>query len=417
MKKIILLLSVCSLIFTGTTAQNKLSKTDIASLYSESNFTEFSAIAYHSSDSITTTYINISLNDLYYRSHKTENKKLAKFKISYQLFESYISKILMDSASYIYFDSLNFGIETEMIINFDIKAKFPADYILQITVTDLYQNESNTASQFIIIHKSNRYSRQNFFITDSEGYPIFNQNISKNQYFKLHYNQLDKSEITIRYYNRSFPLAKPPFSTEKVVTYTFEPDSFYTINLNNGHSELLELQYHGLYHIQADIMQKEGLTLFHFDEGFPYVNTPVQAILPLRYLTIQKEYDKLLSYKNQKVAVDSFWLERSSYQEERARNMISRYYSRIEKANKLFSSYQEGWKTDRGLIYVIYGPPTEVYRNKEEERWIYGASGNPMSINFYFQKIENPFTDNAYSLNKSPLYKNSWYVAIENWRR
>jgi hypothetical protein len=85
--------------------------------------------------------------------------------------------------------------------------------------------------------------------------------------------------------------------------------------------------------------------------------------------------------------------------------------------NFLFSSYQEGWKTDRGLIYIIYGPPSEVYRRDDEEEWIYGERGNPMSIRFYFMKVENPFTNNDFSLQRSPIYKTSWYVAVENWRR
>ena len=83
----------------------------------------------------------------------------------------------------------------------------------------------------------------------------------------------------------------------------------------------------------------------------------------------------------------------------------------------LFSSYQEGWKTDRGLIYIIYGPPSEVYRKTGEEEWIYGERNNPLSIKFYFYNIENPFTLNDYSLNRQPTYKTSWYIAIENWRR
>lgn len=416
MNKIILLFTTCIVLFIGAQAQ-KISKTDLAFLYTDMEFTTFNAVTYHSSDSISIVYVNIYLKDLQYNRNPFNNKKRSKFKISYNLFESYLSKSPIDNFSQIYYDSLNYDTESEMIINFDVKAKFPNNYILQITLEDIYKKESNKIHKYIKINKSNRHSRQNFFLTDSEGYPIFDQSIQKDQYFKIHHNQDTLKEITIRYYNHDFPLAKPPFSIDKEITYTFEPDSFYTIPLSNGHSDLLELQHNGLYHFQADMMQKEGFTIFHFDDGYPNINTPGQAIIPLRYLTSQKEYDKLISYSDYKTAVDSFWLRRASQQEERARKMIAKFYSRVEKANAMFSSYQEGWKTDRGIIYIIYGPPTEVYRNDEEERWVFGNSNNPMSINFYFQELKNPFTDNAYSLNKSPLYKDSWYIAIENWRR
>lgn len=417
MKKNILLLAASIFLLIGLKAQTKISKTDLADLYADSDFTSINALAYHTFDSLSIVHINVFLEDLQYNRNPRNDKRRAKFRISYQLYESFLSKYPIDSASQIYYDSLNYNTAAEMILNFDIKASYPNTYVLHIKLEDLYRKESNVIHKYMKINKSNRFTRQNFFITDSEDFPIFNQSIKKEQYFKVQYNNEDQKELTIRYYNKAFPLAKPPFSAEKEITYTFEPDSFYTITLSNGRSDLLELQHHGLYHFQADIRQKEGFTLFHFDDGFPNINTPEQAIIPLRYLTTQKEYDKLLSYKNYKTAVDSFWLKRSSQQEERARNMIAKYYSRVEKANDLFTSYQEGWKTDRGMIFIIYGPPTEVYRNDKEEKWVYGNSSNPMSINFFFLVVENPFTDNAYSLNKSPLYKDSWYIAIENWRR
>ncbi len=166
-----------------------------------------------------------------------------------------------------------------------------------------------------------------------------------------------------------------------------------------------------------DFSKTEGLTLFHFDDGFPQVSSPVEALLPLRYLTTEKEFNELLSYTDYKIAVDSFWIERSSRQPERAKNMIARYYSRVQKANQWFTSYQEGWKTDRGLIYIIYGPPSEVYKKQDEEEWVYGEQGNALSIEFYFYKMDNPFSDNDYQLQRSPAYKTSWYIAVENWRR
>jgi GWxTD domain-containing protein len=33
------------------------------------------------------------------------------------------------------------------------------------------------------------------------------------------------------------------------------------------------------------------------------------------------------------------------------------YYSRIEYANKNFKSYTEGWLTDMGMVYIVFGPP------------------------------------------------------------
>ena len=91
----------------------------------------------------------------------------------------------------------------------------------------------------------------------------------------------------------------------------------------------------------------------------------------------------------------------------RARAMIHKYYSRVVDANNYFTSYHEGWKTDRGLIYIVYGPPKIVYRGKDIEEWLYGEKGNNNSIRLQFD----------YSLVKSPSYKEKWYNIVNTWRR
>ena len=97
--------------------------------------------------------------------------------------------------------------------------------------------------------------------------------------------------------------------------------------------------------------------------------------------------------------------------------MIQKFYGRVVDANVFFTSYHEGWKTDRGLIYLVYGPPKIVYRGDGIEEWLYGEKGNSNSIRFQFLKVVNPFTDNDYSLVKSPSYKEKWYNIVNTWRR
>lgn len=408
-------LFIISFILSVNLNAKKLSKTDLSSMYTEHKFTGIDAVVYHTTDDTSTVFININLHHLHYLPID-ENHNIARFRIQYELYESYNSKLPIDSSSSTYNDSLHFGEEMQLVVDFDIGVSYPNKYILMIILTDLNKNEDGVIS-LIDIDKTNRYSAQNFFLSDENEFPLFGKYILENNYFKIQYNNPDTTQLVIRYYNKSFPLAKPPFSVEKNITYTFEPDSFFMVTLENGLSPLLELPYHGIYHLQADIKEPQGLTMFRFDDGFPDVSIPAQALAPLRYLSTEREFERLLSYSDYKMAVDSFWLERSSSKPDRAKNMIKRYYSRVQEVNRVFSSFQEGWKTDRGLIYIIYGPPSEVYRKDEEEEWVYGERGNPMSIKFYFYKVENPFTDNDYSLQRSPIYKTSWYVAIENWRR
>ena len=411
----VLLLSLLAI--NSNTFARKLSKINIARLYDENNFSFFEAVIYHKSDSISQVYVSLKPDDFRFLGSQDNHVIGANIEVRYELYQSWESSAILDSATIKVNDTSSFGKGLEMIVDFEVKAAFPGNYLLKIILTDLNINKDNEVFRFFNLEKSSKISRQNFLVTDSDGYPVFNNFVRQGQYFHILFNDTTVHNLYIRYYNRTFPLAKPPFATVKDVTYKFKPDSILSTDLVQGYSPLLELPDRGIYHIQPDLSKPDGLTLFVFDEGFPEIATPASAVAPLRYLTTSKEYNTLLKYQDYKAAIDSFWLERASNQPERAKNMIKKYYSRVQNANMIFSSFVEGWKTDRGLIYIIYGPPTEVYRKNGEEKWVYGKSGNPLSITFYFYQVDNPFTDNDYSLSRSPAYKNSWYIAIDNWRR
>jgi len=393
----------------------KLSKTDMSEIYSEFQFTQFDKSVFHKSEQFSTIYLNIRLQDFFYKQTKVEVYQ-AKFKVAYELYESYDSKSPIDTSSQFFSDTLFYGEEMDMIVDFDVPAIFPGNYVLKIKLFDIYQPENSTFS-IVNINKSSKLSAQNFLLTDQNDFPLFENFIPNGDYFKVHCTDTLITHMSMRYYSQTFPLAKPVFTVEKNKSYKFEPDSVYTVSFSSGISDILKLPYHGIYHLQADINKPEGLTLFQFDDGFPEVNSPALAVAPLRYLTTENEFKRLLSYQDYKIAVDSFWLERASQQPQRARNMIKRYYSRVQLVNKLFTSFREGWKTDRGLVYILYGAPSEVYRAEGEEEWVYGELGNPMSIKFYFDEVKNPFTGNEFELERSPNYKTSWMIAIENWRR
>jgi hypothetical protein len=56
---------------------------------------------------------------------------------------------------------------------------------------------------------------------------------------------------------------------------------------------------------------------------------------------------------------------------------MEEYYRRIEFANTNFTSYIEGWRTDRGMVYITLGPPNDIERHpfesesKPYEIWSY----------------------------------------------
>ena len=119
---------------------------------------------------------------------------------------------------------------------------------------------------------------------------------------------------------------------------------------------------------------------------------------------------------NLKSAVEAFWLARGG-NEERTRGLIKKFYSRVQDANRFFASYTEGWKTDRGMVFIVFGGPNALYLSSNSESWTYGTPNSTLALNFFFAKVNNPFTDNDFSLSRSPIYEANWYRAVETWRQ
>ncbi len=58
----------------------------------------------------------------------------------------------------------------------------------------------------------------------------------------------------------------------------------------------------------------------------------------------------------------SFWANRDPTPGTSKNELMDEYYMRVEYSKQNFESFQPGWKTDMGMIYILFGPPNEVER-------------------------------------------------------
>ena len=89
------------------------------------------------------------------------------------------------------------------------------------------------------------------------------------------------------------------------------------------------------------------------------------------------------------------------------------YFRKVELANLYFSSYKEGWKTDRGMIYLIYGVPDEVIKNGLNETWNYKSNKQ----SFSFVKTGSVYDPDYFVLIRERRYTESWYTTVDLWRK
>ena len=104
-----------------------------------------------------------------------------------------------------------------------------------------------------------------------------------------------------------------------------------------------------------------------------------------------------------------------------AQRVISLYYERVEEANKQFSNFKEGWKTDMGMMYILFGPPWYTFRSIDEVMWSYSYNRQDFETNFFFTRTKlntKYFPFDNYLLARNHQYFNVQYQQIQkslNW--
>jgi GWxTD domain-containing protein len=211
-------------------------------------------------------------------------------------------------------------------------------------------------------------------------------------------------------------LPAPAFSTYTPKSFDYAADSVFSLAMDTSGLASIRFEKLGFYHIQIDTTVKEGFTIYRFNEEFPYLTSSEQLVPILRFITTRQEYEDLMSQADKKKAIDDFW-QRNGGNNERAKSILKVYYTRAQEANLYFTSYCEGWKSDRGLIYTIFGQPNTLYKQENSETWVYGEDASYKSLSFVFVKVINPFSENDFQLNRSDMFKDEWYKGVDAWRQ
>ncbi|HEY9141049.1 MAG TPA: GWxTD domain-containing protein [Bryobacteraceae bacterium] len=71
-------------------------------------------------------------------------------------------------------------------------------------------------------------------------------------------------------------------------------------------------------------------------------------------------FKRLQTDEEREQFIENFWLRRDPTPDTVENEFKEEHYRRIAYANEHFASGIPGWKTDRGRIYIVYGPPDEI---------------------------------------------------------
>ncbi len=217
-----------------------------------------------------------------------------------------------------------------------------------------------------------------------------------------------KEKLWVKYFDKEFKPAAPPFTDKG---YRFNPKKEYTAAIEIPNNGTIRLEGKGLYFIQTDTSSNRGFYLNVFDKKYPKIISSRQMVQATRFITKLDEYKAMINANSTKESIEKFWLARSS-DEDDAKKLIKEYYTRIQISNRDFTTYKEGWKTDRGMIYIIFGKPESILKTKEKEIWVYDATSKRGSVRFEFKKIVGQVL-----LIRSDYFKRPWDVEVYEWRK
>lgn len=419
LKKYNLLLMGVFIIFFSCSETNKVQvkkKTDLSDIYNPSRSSLHPDYSIkHINDSASLTYIRLFPAELVFNEANEERESRASITINYRLYhieDESQNLILKDSSTiqkFLYQDDVRNSYFTAL----PLKAYYGSKYILQVSFRD--NNRSKESRKYLIIDKTSRFNRQNFSVLSARtNYPAFSDIFATGENFKLNFNQFGYDSIYVDYYSLDRTLPRPIFSAAPEIQMKTFPDSSYALPYND--SVIYNLPKTGIFLFK---MQKEsniGCTLFNFGESFPKAQTTDDLLWPLVYLSSTAEFRDLRLEPNRKLAIDNYWLKMASDMDD-ARELIRVYYNRVLFSNLYFSSYKEGWKTDRGMIYIIFGPPDMLDISPDLEIWKYRTRKSSSPLEFRFDRKDNMFSYEDYQLDRRSSSTAIWAEAVQSWKR
>lgn len=206
-------------------------------------------------------------------------------------------------------------------------------------------------------------------------------------------------------YSMDFGLADPAFGNMRELSPTLDPDSLFLFDASQSFQDWT------FYFLQCDTTGAAGRGFLKCPSYFPKLRKVEELVGPVQYLASAKEFAEIINSGSPKFAFEQFWI-RNAGGKEKAKTAISSFYNRVTWSNALFTNYKPGWKTDKGLIFLIFGKPDQVYRTNRKERWMY-LDGQE----FEFIRISTLFAPTLYTLIRKKEYRDRWIQRIGQIRK
>ena len=162
---------------------------------------------------------------------------------------------------------------------------------------------------------------------------------------------------------------------------------------------------------QSNTIKKIEKNITIFKPGISgYVKNIENSFRQMKYILTNSERKNAKGKKGKDLEIIflQYWEKRDPTPETSINELMEEYYIRVNYVNEYFNmSWKEGWETDFGMIYILFGPPDEVQRSNVNSSntsvyqvWYY----NRINKQFVFKdqngfgdyRLDRPFIGSAY---------------------
>lgn len=415
---------IASVISSCKTSQQAVDYKDLSYLYNPTKSPiNPRYIVNNQTDESSVLSVRFSSSDLFFSEANPQGVPTAMVLITVKLYSMSQGRALADTAV------LNLSIikekgKQEYVYNLPLKVEKSTEYLAEVKILDRLR--LIVAQSFVQFNTLSDYNRYNFRIVNHfDKNLLFSPVVRIDEYVNLVYSRGHVDSLFISYYKPFKEIPDPPSMLLPEKTLDYEPKQVVAL----PYSDTLPMMFpkEGIYLCSIERNIKDGFTFLNLGDTYPKLTAPEVMIEPLAYLASQDEMTLLRSAVKPKAALDAFWI-KCGGNVDKARELIRIYYTRVLYSNYYFTSYKEGWRSERGMIYIIYGPPDKVYKTSEGESWGYKKpvlnsrwSGRftvtDSYLFFNFKKRANNFSDNDFYLSRSETLVTYWDRAIASWKK
>ncbi len=367
---------------------------------------------YHNSGQESMLFFRLLVSEVVFNQANPQVKNQSRLTLSYTLYSSLANGEIAAQDTQSFFIDRE-SVEDEIVASLRIPTEPGKTYLMEVVLQDAIRQSSY--KDLILVDRFSEDPQQNYMLLNYPGNRVgFERYYYPGESFRIIKRDILADRIHVSVFPPRNVLPLPPYSVEEQPDLAPFPDSTFTATWSE--QTLFRLGGEGIYVFHFDPEKARGLCLTQFGESYPQIRLPADMLPPLQYLTTREEYQALVDQPDIKKAVDDFWIGKGKTVAN-ARDLIRVFYNRVTFANIYFASTKAGWTTDRGMIYIILGPPARVEKSETREIWTYetAESGQPYTVEFNL--TDDYWIGYDYTLKRTENHRIPWNMAVDSWRK